>query len=115
MKRRESPGAFIASFSYDVRLAPYDILGSMAHAQMLGHCGIIPKSAVAKIVRGLGAIQKDLEHGWRLPEDEDIHYAIEKELIRRTGKAGEMLHTARSRNDQVATDIRLYLKDQIDL
>jgi len=115
MKRRESPEAFIASFSYDVRLAPYDILGSMAHAQMLGKCRIIPRAAAAKIIRGLSAIQKDLERGWRLPEDEDIHYAIEKELIRRAGKAGEMLHTARSRNDQVATDIRLYLKDQITL
>jgi argininosuccinate lyase len=110
--RRNSPQAFIGSFSYDVRLAPYDIQGSIAHATMLARKKIIPSSASKKIIRGLESILRDLQKGWRLPIEEDIHFAIERELIRRTGDAGRMLHTGRSRNDQVITDVLLYLRDQ---
>jgi len=104
---------YVASFPYDIRLAPYDIEGSIAHALMLGRQGIVPRSDVKKIVQGLKSILKDLGKGWKLPADEDIHFAIERELIRRTGKAGQRLHTGRSRNDQTITDLFLYLRDQI--
>jgi argininosuccinate lyase len=109
------PQEFIGSFAFDTRLAPYDIMGSMAHASMLGRKKIIPPEAAESIIKGLGAIQKDLSKGWQLPYDEDIHFAMERELIRRVGKAGKMLHTGRSRNDQVVTDLYLYLKDHIKL
>jgi argininosuccinate lyase len=109
------PQAFIASLAFDVRLAPYDIAGSIAHARMLSKCRIIPAKDAARIIRGLEAISRDLLRGKRLPPEEDIHYAIERELIRRIGPVGGKLHTARSRNDQVALDLRLYLRAQIDL
>jgi len=110
-----NPQSFIASLSYDVRLAPYDIQGSVAHAQMLAKCKIIPARDARRIVKGLEAILKDLNRGKRLPQEEDIHYAVERELIRRIGPVGGKLHTARSRNDQIALDLKLYLRDQIDL
>ncbi|MFA5975966.1 MAG: argininosuccinate lyase [Elusimicrobiota bacterium] len=110
-----NPQSFIASLSFDIRLAPYDILGSIAHARMLSRARIIPARDAQRIITGLTAIAKDLEKGKRLPPEEDIHYAIERELIRRIGPVGGKLHTARSRNDQVALDLRLYLRDQIDL
>src|SRR4051812_15164204 len=109
------PQAFIASLAFDVRLAPYDIAGSIAHARMLSKCRIIPARDAARIIRGLEAIARDLSRGKRLPPEEDIHYAIERDLIRRIGPVGGKLHTARSRNDQVALDLRLYLRAQIDL
>jgi argininosuccinate lyase len=115
MSSKKSTVEFIGSFSYDIRLAPYDIQGSIAHATMLGRTGIIPLSATKKIIKGLNAILADLRKGWRLPVDEDIHFAIERELIRRIGEAGQMLHTGRSRNDQVITDLFLYMKDQFGL
>ena len=104
---------FIESFSYDVRLAPYDILGSIAHATMLGRQRIIPLAAAKRIVKGLKSIQADLERGWRLPVQEDIHFALERELIQRLGAVGGMVHTGRSRNDQVITDLYLYLKAHV--
>jgi len=109
----KQPQQFIESFSYDVRLAPYDIQGSIAHAEMLAKTKILPKPAVAKIIRGLNAILKDLNRGKQIPSDEDIHFAIERELIRRIGPVGGALHTGRSRNDQVITDLHLYLKDHV--
>jgi argininosuccinate lyase len=109
------PQAFIASLSFDVRLAPYDIQGSIAHAQMLAKCRIIPARDTQRIIKGLESIVRDLARGKRLPQEEDIHYAIERELIRRIGPVGGKLHTARSRNDQIALDLRLYLRDQIDM
>src|SRR5467141_1082816 len=109
------PQAFIASLAFDIRLAPYDIQGSIAHARMLAKCRIIPGRDAQRIIRGLEAIARDIAKGRRLPPEEDIHYAIERELIRRIGPVGGKLHTARSRNDQVALDLRLYLRDQIDL
>lgn len=108
---KKSTIEFIGSFSYDIRLAPYDIQGSIAHAQMLGRQRIIPQSATKKIIKGLSGILSDLQKGWKIPMDEDIHFAIERELITRIGDAGRMLHTGRSRNDQVVTDLYLYLKD----
>jgi argininosuccinate lyase len=108
-----NPQAFIASLSFDIRLAPYDIQGSIAHARMLSKCQIIPSRDAQRIIRGLEAIARNLEKGKRLPPEEDIHYAIERELIRRIGEVGGKLHTARSRNDQIALDLRLYLRAQI--
>ncbi len=110
-----NPQAFIASLAFDIRLAPYDIQGSVAHARMLAKCRIIPQRDAQRIIRGLEGIAKDLAKGKRLPPEEDVHYAIERELIRRIGAVGGKLHTARSRNDQIALDLRLYLRDQIDL
>ncbi|MCB4757291.1 MAG: argininosuccinate lyase [Elusimicrobia bacterium] len=110
---RKTPQQFIGSFSFDIRLAPYDIQGSIAHATMLGRRNIIPKKAAQKIIRGLQGILRDLQKGWRIPVDEDIHFAIEKELTGRIGRPGQMLHTGRSRNDQVVTDLYLFLKDHV--
>ena len=112
---RRQPEQFIASFSYDVRLAPYDVQGSIAHAQMLAKQRILPAGDVRKIIKGLSAILDDLQAGKRIPADEDIHFAIERELIRRIGAVGGALHTGRSRNDQVVTDLYLYLKDHIQM
>src|SRR5471030_760705 len=109
-----NPQTFIASLSFDIRLAPYDIQGSIAHARMLSKQRIITARDAQRIIRGLEAIGRDLAKGKRLPPEEDVHYAIERELIRRIGAVGGKLHTARSRNDQVALDIKLYLRDQID-
>lgn len=106
---------FTASIHLDKRLYAYDIAGSIAHATMLAECGIIRKTEAAKIIAGLKAIQQDIENGKIRfsAADEDIHMAIEKRLIERIGKVGEKLHTARSRNDQVVLDVRLYLRDEI--
>lgn len=104
---------FIGSFSFDIRLALYDIMGSMAHATMLGKKKIISAAETRQIIKGLTSIQKDLNRNWVLPYDEDIHFALERELIKRVGHAGRKLHTGRSRNDQVITDLFLYMKDQI--
>jgi argininosuccinate lyase len=104
------------SISFDARLAPWDLRASIAHARMLGDCGIIPKAESAKIIRGLKAIAKDYSAGkikWN-PALEDIHTNIEAELVRRIGDAGKRLHTGRSRNDQIATDVRLWARDQVD-
>ena len=102
---------FIGSFSFDNKLSEVDILVSIAHTKMLAETSIISRADGDKIIAGLNSILKDLQSGWILPEEEDIHYAIEKELIRRIGEIGGKMHTARSRNDQVATDLRLYIKD----
>ncbi|GHT65468.1 hypothetical protein AGMMS49556_05360 [Endomicrobiia bacterium] len=105
---------FIGSFSFDERLAKSDIMGSIAHTKMLVKTDIISASDGKKIVSGLMSILKDLEKGWKIPKEEDVHYAVEKELIRRIGIIGGKMHTARSRNDQVATDLRIYLKQEIE-
>lgn len=107
---------FTESVSFDYRLASYDIMGSKAHARMLGKQGIIPKSDVTKIIKGLDAIALDIERGkFRFRESlEDVHMNIEAELTKRIGPAGGRLHTARSRNDQVALDLRLYLRAETD-
>jgi argininosuccinate lyase len=104
------------SVSFDARLAPWDIRASIAHARMLGRQGIIPGRDAKKIIKGLNAIAKDVEAGaiaWNISL-EDVHTNIETELVRRIGPAGKRLHTGRSRNDQIATDVRLWTRDQID-
>lgn len=108
--------SFTASVHYDSRLALFDIQASIAHAKMLGKQGIIPAKDAQKIVRGLIDIQKEIEHGkftWN-PALEDVHTNIEHALIQKIGECGKRLHTARSRNDQIATDIRLWTRAQID-
>jgi len=106
---------FTASIPYDWRLYPYDIAGSMAHASMLGKQGIIPKKDAARIIRGLEEILKEISSGtFKFSvELEDIHMNIENRLIEKIGPVGGKLHTARSRNDQVALDIRMFLRDEI--
>ncbi len=106
---------FNASISFDKRLYKHDIMGSIVHAKMLAKVGIIKKREAERIISGLKAIEKEIEAGkFRFTSDmEDIHMAIEKRLIEKTGSVGGKLHTARSRNDQVALDVRLYLRDEI--
>ena len=107
---------YTASVEFDQRLAEYDIQGSSAHAQMLADSGIITAKDLAKIEKGLRQIQKEIHNGtfdWRL-ELEDVHLNIEKRLTTLIGDAGKRLHTARSRNDQIATDVRLYMRASID-
>jgi argininosuccinate lyase len=107
---------YTASVMFDQRMAMQDIQGSLAHADMLAHVGIISPKDLADIERGLGQIRQEIESGqfaWSL-DLEDVHLNIEKRLVELIGDAGKRLHTGRSRNDQVATDIRLWLRDQID-
>ena len=107
---------FHSSISFDSRMYKQDILGSIAHASMLGRQGIIDKGESEQIVAGLKAILEDIEQGKVefSPHDEDIHMNIEKLLTERIGEPGKRLHTGRSRNDQVALDFRMYLKVQIE-
>ena len=107
---------FTASIQFDKRLYRYDIEGSIAHAKMLARQGIISRSEGDAINRALKDIRRDLEKGRFTFQagDEDIHMAIEKALIDRIGETGGKLHTGRSRNDQVALDMRLYLRDEND-
>ncbi len=107
---------YTASVGFDQKLALFDIKGSLAHAQMLSHCGIIASQDLADIQRGLAQIQTEITQGkfdWQL-DLEDVHLNIEKRLTSLVGDAGKRLHTGRSRNDQVATDVRLYLRHAID-
>ncbi|HEX2929245.1 MAG TPA: argininosuccinate lyase [Candidatus Binatia bacterium] len=109
--------AFTASVEVDARLYRHDIMGSIAHAKMLAKQRIISQKDAKKIVRGLAAIQREIEAGKFAfsRADEDIHMNIERRLTELIGAAGGKLHTARSRNDQVALDMRLYLRDEIKL
>ena len=107
---------FNSSIRFDCRMYRQDITGSMAHAQMLAGQGIIAQSDADALIDGLAGILEDLDSG-KLPVDmecEDIHMFVEQELTNRLGDVGKKLHTARSRNDQVALDIRMYLRDEID-
>ena len=108
--------AFTASIHFDARLYRHDIAGSMAHAAMLAKQGIISAEEGRLIGQGLTDILQEIEAGRFIfrPELEDIHMNIEKALVDKIGSAGEKLHTARSRNDQVALDIRLYLREETD-
>lgn len=107
---------FTASITFDQRLYRYDIQGSKAHAEMLGRQGIIAADEAQQIIAGLDTILTDIEAGKVefTVALEDIHMNIEARLIERIGAVGGKLHTGRSRNDQVAVDIRLYLRDEID-
>jgi argininosuccinate lyase len=102
--------------AFDQRLAKYDIEASLAHARMLRAAGILPRRDLAAIERGLARVRHEIEAGrfkWSL-DAEDVHLNIERRLTALVGDAGKRLHTARSRNDQVATDLRLWLRDEID-
>lgn len=107
--------AFTSSLAFDKRLALYDIQGSVAHCRMLVKQKILTRAEGEKILKGLDSIKRELEQGRFpfLPSDEDIHMAIERRLTEKIGSVGGKLHTARSRNDQVLLDVRLYLRDEI--
>ncbi|MDN3516670.1 argininosuccinate lyase [Aquisalimonas lutea] len=108
--------AFTASEHFDRRLYRQDIRGSIAHARMLAACGVLTGAERDAIVQGLQEIEAEIESGgfqWS-PALEDVHMNIEKRLTDRIGEAGKKLHTGRSRNDQIATDVRLYLREAID-
>jgi len=107
---------YTASVSFDRRLAEFDLQGSAAHARMLAACGVLAAPDLAAIERGLAQIADEIRAGtfqWSL-EGEDVHTNIERRLTALVGDAGKRLHTARSRNDQVATDVRLFLRAAID-
>ena len=108
---------YTASVDFDKRLALFDIQGSLAHARMLAAQGIIAATDLTDIERGMALIETEIKDGkfeWSI-DLEDVHFNIEKRLTALIGDAGKRLHTARSRNDQVATDIRLYLRNAIDI
>jgi len=112
----ERVARYTASVEFDRRLAAHDIRGSLAHARMLRAAGILSAADLEAIERGLSQIAREVSSGdfaWSL-EAEDVHLNIEKRLTELVGDAGKRLHTARSRNDQVATDLRLWLRDEID-
>ncbi|NEQ57720.1 MAG: argininosuccinate lyase [Moorea sp. SIO4A1] len=107
---------FNASIGFDIELIEYDITGSVAHAKMLAHTGIISESEAQQLVAGLEQIRSEYHQGKFNPgvDAEDVHLAVERRLTDIVGDVGKKLHTARSRNDQVGTDTRLYLREQID-
>ncbi|MBF2097139.1 MAG: argininosuccinate lyase [Gloeomargaritaceae cyanobacterium C42_A2020_066] len=107
---------FNASLSFDIALIDYDLTGSQAHARMLGQVGILTTAEAETLVAGLETIRQEYHQGLFQPglDAEDVHLAVERRLTELVGDTGKKLHTARSRNDQVATDLRLYLRDQID-
>ncbi len=102
---------FNASIEFDICLLEEDLDGSIAHARMLGMQGIITREEAIELENGLEQIRKDASNGLFQPviSDEDVHFAVEKKLIDLIGPVGKKLHTARSRNDQVGTDLRLWL------
>ena len=104
---------YTASVHFDKRLYRYDIEGSIAHSRMLAACKIITDEEASRIVAGLGEIQREIERNQIdfASTQEDIHMAIEQHLIQKVGEVGGKLHTARSRNDQICLDMRLYLRD----
>ncbi len=117
---RESTDAFVAEFTasvgFDRRLYQYDIDGSIAHASMLARVGVLTAEERDQILDGLKAVREDIDNGrfnWQVAL-EDVHMNVERALTDRIGPVGKKLHTGRSRNDQIATDIRLYLRDEID-
>lgn len=107
---------FNASIGFDIELIEYDLTGSVAHAKMLAKVGIISDSEAQALVSGLEEIRQEYRQGQFNPgiDQEDVHFAVERRLTEIRGDVGKKLHTARSRNDQVGTDVRLYLRDQID-
>ncbi|MFM9133893.1 MAG: argininosuccinate lyase [bacterium] len=106
--------ALSASAHFDWRLAPYDIRQTAAHARVLNRAGLLDDEELARVLEGLDGLSRDIATGVfaALPEDEDVHTAIERGLLERLGPTGGRLRAGRSRNDQVATDFRLYLRDQ---
>ena len=116
IKPNEALTAFSESISFDKRLYKYDIRGSIAHAKMLAESGIIEQDSIHQIISGLEQIELDIDNGnfEFTAKLEDIHMHIENALIEKIGTEGARLHSARSRNDQIALDIRLYLRDEIN-
>ena len=108
--------AFNASIGFDLTLLQEDLDGSIAHARMLGQCGVISDEEAELLVQGLETVRKEAEEGFFKPglEDEDVHFAVERRLIALLGPVGKKLHTGRSRNDQVGTDLRLWLRRRLD-
>src|SRR6266581_4901330 len=108
--------SFVESISYDRRMYKQDIAGSIAHATMLAKVGLINDGERDKIIEGLKSIERDIEAGnFQFDESlEDIHMVVEDALIKRIGEPGKKLHTGRSRNDQVATDIAIWLNRAIE-
>lgn len=106
---------FNASIGFDIALLEYDLTGSQAHARMLAKTGIISPEEAETLVNGLEHIRQEHRRGEFQPtlDDEDVHFAVEHRLVELVGEVGKKLHTARSRNDQVGTDTRLYLRDQV--
>ncbi|PHJ58955.1 argininosuccinate lyase [Nostoc linckia z18] len=106
---------FNASINFDIELIEYDLTGSQAHAKMLGYTGIISQEEAEQLIAGLDQIRQEYRQGKFQPgvDAEDVHFAVERRLTEIVGDVGKKLHTARSRNDQVGTDTRLYLRDQI--
>lgn len=106
---------FNASIGFDIELIEYDISGSVAHAKMLAHTGIISSEEAEQLVNGLERIRSEYRQGLFKPgtDAEDVHFAVERRLTQIAGDVGKKLHTARSRNDQVGTDTRLYLREQV--
>ncbi|NDG03526.1 MAG: argininosuccinate lyase, partial [Synechococcaceae bacterium WBB_34_004] len=107
---------FNASIGFDIALLQQDLDGSVAHARMLGRCGLISEAESEQLIAGLETVRQEAAAGSFLPglECEDVHFAVERRLIELLGPLGKKLHTGRSRNDQVGTDIRLWLRQRID-
>ena len=107
---------FNASIGFDIKLLQQDLDGSVAHAVMLGECGVITNEEASQIVEGLERIRLEAKDGKFKTsiDDEDVHFAVERRLIDLLGPVGKKLHTGRSRNDQVGTDLRLWLRKNID-
>ncbi len=107
---------FNASIGFDIALLQEDLDGSVAHARMLGSTGVISELEAARLIEGLEQVRSEAAEGHFNPglEAEDVHFAVERRLIELLGPLGKKLHTGRSRNDQVGTDIRLWLRRQID-
>ena len=107
---------FNASIGFDIALLDQDLDGSIAHARMLGRCGVISQADAEGLIEGLEVIRREAAEGSFSPTvaDEDVHFAVERRLIALLGPLGKRLHTGRSRNDQVGTDLRLWLRQQID-
>jgi argininosuccinate lyase len=114
-KTHRSVEVFTSSISFDRRLYLYDIEGSIAHCRMLARQSIISRDEASTIVKGLGRIARDMKRGLFEPDEalEDIHMNIENRLAREVGKVAQKLHTARSRNDQVVLDVRMYLREEV--
>ena len=113
-KTDRSVELFTSSIDVDKRLYAYDIDGSIAHCRMLAHAAIITHEEAEKLIEGLGAIKREIQRGKFLFDHglEDIHMHIETRLFQEVGKVAQKLHTARSRNDQVALDSRMYLREE---
>lgn len=107
--------SFTASIRFDQRLYRYDIEGSMAHCRMLAHQGLLSAEEADTLIQGLSEILREIEHGSFVFDDtqEDVHMAIEQRLMEKVGEVGGKLHAGRSRNDQVALDMRLFLRDEV--